>query len=91
MLNDTDIRGLDNFLARQSSDDAAPLVSDGTLIGEWKVVGFLGRGGTSEVYRVVRDDTQGMRATARGLTCPNWTSRTTAGGITSSAAAPRRA
>ena len=70
MLNDTDIRGLDNFLARQSSDDAAPLVSDGTLIGEWKVVGFLGCGGTSEVYRVVRTDKQGMRATARGGDIP---------------------
>lgn len=56
MLNETDINGLERFLSRQLSDDTPPAFSEGDLLGEWRVTGFLGRGGTSEVYRVSKED-----------------------------------
>lgn len=55
MLNTADRLGLDGFLARQSADGALPTLSEGTFVGSWEVVGFLGRGCTSEVYRVKRN------------------------------------
>ena len=40
-----------DWLANRSDDTPAPLVRDGTNIGDFTIVGFLGRGGSGEVYR----------------------------------------
>ena len=64
MLNDTDRIGLDKFLAG-SGRDALPRVRDGdailaagAMLGNWRVEAFLGRGGSSVVYRVVHSVTR---------------------------------
>ena len=73
MLNDTDIDGLDKFLA-SSGKDAFPRVQEhdnilaaGATLGSWRVEAFLGRGGSGEVYRVVHSVTR-TPAAAKVLT-----------------------
>ena len=73
MLNDTDIGGLDKFLA-SSGKDAFPRVQEhdnilaaGAALGSWRVEAFLGRGGSGEVYRVVHSVTR-TPAAAKVLT-----------------------
>ncbi|MBS7285883.1 MAG: serine/threonine protein kinase [Kiritimatiellae bacterium] len=73
MLNDTDIGGLDKFLA-SSGKDALPRVQEhdnilatGATLGSWRVEAFLGRGGSGEVYRVVHSVTR-TPAAAKVLT-----------------------
>ena len=73
MLNDTDIGGLDKFLA-SSGKDAFPRVQEhdnilaaGATLGSWRVEAFLGRGGSGEVYRVVHSVTR-TPAAAKVLT-----------------------
>ena len=73
MLNDTDIGGLDKFLA-SSGKDALPRVQEhdnilaaGAMLGSWRVEAFLGRGGSGEVYRVVHSVTR-TPAAAKVLT-----------------------
>lgn len=73
MLNDTDIDGLDKFLA-SSGKDAFPRVQEhdnilaaGATLGSWRVDAFLGRGGSGEVYRVVHSVTR-TPAAAKVLT-----------------------
>lgn len=39
------------WLASRVDDTPAPMLSDGTAVGDFVVVGFLGRGGHGEVYR----------------------------------------
>ena len=41
-----------NWLANREDDTPAPMLRDGTTVGDFTVVGFLGRGGSGEVYRV---------------------------------------
>ena len=41
-----------DWLANRADDTPAPMLSDGTTVGEVIIVGFLGRGGSGEVYRV---------------------------------------
>ena len=36
--------------ANAAAGDAPPILADGTHVGEWTVTGFIGRGGSSEVY-----------------------------------------
>ena len=43
--------GVDAFLANHAPIQSRSVFRCGDLIGEWKIVAFLGRGGTSEVYR----------------------------------------
>ena len=73
MLNDTDIGGLDKFLA-SSGKGALPRVQEhdnilvaGATLGSWRVEAFLGRGGSGEVYRVVHSVTR-TPAAAKVLT-----------------------
>lgn len=73
MLNDTDIGGLDKFLA-SSGKDAFPrvqkhdnILAAGATLGSWRVEAFLGRGGSGEVYRVVHSVTR-TPAAAKVLT-----------------------
>jgi serine/threonine protein kinase len=39
------------WLANRKDDSPAPMMSDGATVGDFKIVGFLGRGGSGEVYR----------------------------------------
>lgn len=55
MLNAADAEGLDNFLSRQADAMGGTILSFDTVIDGWRVAGLLGRGGSGEVYRVVRD------------------------------------
>lgn len=41
---------LEKFLAQHVEVDLKPLFAEGTIVGEWTLTGFLGRGGSAEVY-----------------------------------------
>ena len=43
---------LERFLAGHAAFGPKPLYAPGTVVGDWKVLAFLGRGGSGEVYRV---------------------------------------
>ena len=43
---------LERFLAGHAAFGPKPLYAPGTVVGDWKVLAFLGRGGNGEVYRV---------------------------------------
>lgn len=57
MLNSTEVQMLAQYLAEQSHVDAARRLPEGSLLGEWRVLALLGRGGSGEVYRVVHSVT----------------------------------
>ena len=52
MKIDDDDNALGDFLARHGNVGAEAAFADGTEIGEWHITGFIGRGGSSEVYCV---------------------------------------
>ena len=76
MLNDTDIGGLDKFLASSGKgallrvQEHDNILTSGTMLGSWRVEAFLGRGGSGEVYRVVHAVTR-TPAAAKVLTRDN--------------------
>lgn len=41
----------DEWLANRTDDTPPPMLSDGSVVGDFMIVGFLGRGGSGEVYR----------------------------------------
>lgn len=43
--------GFSDWLAHRADDTPAPMLEDGAVVGEFVIVGFLGRGGSGEVYR----------------------------------------
>ena len=43
--------GFSDWLANRADDTPAPMLADGAVIGDYTIVGFLGRGGSGEVYR----------------------------------------
>ena len=54
---------LDEFLASHADvADRAPLYANGTMIGDWIVSGYIGRGGSSEVYCVRHVETSSPAA-----------------------------
>ena len=42
---------LERFLAGHAAFGPKPLYVSGTMVGDWKILAFLGRGGSGEVYR----------------------------------------
>ena len=52
MLNTTSIVELDGFLSNHEAVAKPRVLALGSVVGGWKIIGFLGSGGTSEVYRV---------------------------------------
>ena len=46
-MNDT----FSEWLANRADDMPVPMLSDGTTFGDFRIVGFLGRGASGEVYR----------------------------------------
>lgn len=52
MKIDDDDNALGDFLARHGNVGVEAAFADGTEIGEWHITGFIGRGGSSEVYCV---------------------------------------
>lgn len=57
MLSEADADELDQYLARKADEGIKPFLSDGDQIGNWRVTGLLGRGGSGEVYRVIHAET----------------------------------
>ena len=56
----------EEFLAHHADPRDPPILSDGQVVGGWRVVAFLGRGGSGEVYRVVFDSqTAALKILAR--------------------------
>ncbi len=47
---------LDEFLSHHGDIGAVPLLAIGADVGGWRISGFLGRGGSSEVYCVKHND-----------------------------------
>jgi len=43
---------METWLAERERTPEKGLLADGAAVGEWKVLGLVGRGGTAEVYRV---------------------------------------
>lgn len=52
------------FLAAHDDPLPPPLLADGTVVGDWRVTAFLGRGGSGEVYRVESDQAASPLAAA---------------------------
>lgn len=42
---------ISDWLANREDDTPAPMLADGEIVGDYAIVGFLGRGGSGEVYR----------------------------------------
>ncbi len=57
---------LDEFLSRHGDIGEEPSLAVGTEVGEWRVTGFLGRGGSSEVY-CVKNTERGISAALKVL------------------------
>ncbi len=42
---------ISDWLANRADDTPAPILRDGAVVGDFTIIGFLGRGGSGEVYR----------------------------------------
>lgn len=57
------LEGIQNWLeARAPETDSPGVLTPDTIIGGWRVAAYLGHGNSSEVYRVVNDDSGGEAA-----------------------------
>lgn len=52
MKSDTKAEGIESFLLGHEPFADEPIYAEGDTVGDWKVLAFLGRGGSGEVYRV---------------------------------------
>ena len=68
MMDESFLSGLNGFLEQHEDPNAPQLFAEGDSVGEWRVTGFLGRGGNAEVYRVVHTD--GTAGRARSPSAP---------------------
>lgn len=66
MLSETDLDELDRYLSRGADGGDKAFFCEGDLVGNWRIAGFLGRGGCGEVYRVIHVET-GQVAAAKIL------------------------
>ena len=48
---------LERRLMKHGCFEAQPLASVGSMVGGWKILAFLGRGGSAEVYRAENEAT----------------------------------
>lgn len=48
--------GFSEWLANRADDTPPPMLPDGAMVGDFRIVGFLGRGGSGEVYRAEHRD-----------------------------------
>jgi len=53
MTDRNDDSAVDAFLSAHSPVESGVRFAVGTVVGDWRLTGFLGRGGSSEVYRAV--------------------------------------
>ena len=51
MESKPETEGVEDFLRGHEPFDAEPTFAEGDIVGDWKVLAFLGRGGSGEVYR----------------------------------------
>ncbi len=66
--SDRDV-SLERFLAGHAAFGPKPLYAPGTMVGDWKVLAFLGRGGSGEVYRaenILLGTTGALKVLVRG-------------------------
>ena len=52
MKSDAKAEGIESFLIGHEPFADEPIYAEGDTVGDWKVLAFLGRGGSGEVYRV---------------------------------------
>ena len=57
MLSEVDVGELGRYLSRKADDGEKSFLSEGDLIGSWRITGLLGRGGSGEVYRTIHAET----------------------------------
>lgn len=62
MLSETDVGGLDRFLAGSGKESSRVnghngIFAVGTMLGVWRIETFVGHGGSGEVYRVINSVT----------------------------------
>ena len=50
-MSDADDSEIEGFLSGHKPFEKPPICPCGTCVGDWKILAFLGRGGSSEVYR----------------------------------------
>ena len=50
-MSDADDSEIEGFLSGHKPFENPPICPCGTCVGDWKILAFLGRGGSSEVYR----------------------------------------
>lgn len=66
MTDASSMTGLEDFLIKHEPVARPTLCNVGTVLGEWRVTALLGKGGNSEVYRVIRES-DGLVAAAKVL------------------------
>ena len=57
MLSETDVDELKHYLSCKAEEGEKSFLSEGDLVGRWRITGLLGRGGSGEVYRVIHVET----------------------------------
>ena len=61
-MKSADLREVDLFLVNHAPIEVRAHFHSGELFGDWRIVAFLGRGGSGEVYRVVNGQNDAVAA-----------------------------